>query len=162
MAKVERVLRLSGLYKRKEGVSEEEFHSFSRDHAVKCARIHEKYGVLKYQIAYSSSSAKELAKSMQTPYAVNEHDLEIEYYFKDTATLLAVSGDQEFKELHLESEPYVSHETAKVTLTWIETYVENGKMVNVGKETNTSLYSSFAELADIKVSENPVEKYHEE
>ncbi|GAW17108.1 hypothetical protein ANO14919_065580 [Xylariales sp. No.14919] len=98
---------------------------------------------------------------MKTPYQVNTHDLEIEYYFKDVATLLAVSGDQEFKELHLESEPYVAHDTAKVTLTWIETYLENGKMVNVDSE-GQSLYASFAELADIKGSEKPVEKYYEE
>lgn len=50
MAKPERVLRMSGSYHRKEGVSEEEFHRFSRYHAVKCAKIHEKYGILKYQI----------------------------------------------------------------------------------------------------------------
>lgn len=54
---------------------------------------------------------------MGTPYQVNIHDLEIEYYFKDVASVLAVSADQEFKELHLESEPYVAHDTSKVTLT---------------------------------------------
>ncbi|KAI0869398.1 hypothetical protein GGS24DRAFT_512122 [Hypoxylon argillaceum] len=160
MAKPERVLRMSGSYHRKEGVSEEEFHRFSRYHAVKYAKIHERYGILKYQIAYSSSTAQALAQSMTTPYHVNTHDLEIEYYFKDVATLLAISGDQEFKELYLESEPYVDHTTAKVTLTWIETYVENGKMVNT--EEGQSLYGSLAELADIQGSEKPVEQYYEQ
>ncbi|KAI0813056.1 hypothetical protein GGR55DRAFT_595837 [Xylaria sp. FL0064] len=160
MAMPERVLRLSGLYHRKEGVSEE-FHRFSRHHAVRCAKIHEKYGILKYQIACSSSSAQALAESMKTHYQVNTHDLEIEYYFKDIATLHAVSADPEFKELHLESEPYVRHDTAKVTLTWIETYVENGKAVNADSE-GQSLYPPFAELADIEGSEKPVEKYYEE
>lgn len=50
MAKLERVLRMSGSYHRKDGVSEEEFHRFSRHHAVACAKIHQKHGILKYQI----------------------------------------------------------------------------------------------------------------
>ncbi|KAI0162089.1 hypothetical protein GGR57DRAFT_453112 [Xylariaceae sp. FL1272] len=98
---------------------------------------------------------------MKTPYKVNNHDLEIEYYFKDIATLLAVSADDEFKALHLESEPYVRHDTATVTLTWIEVYLDNGKLVNLDSE-GQSLYPSFAELADIKGSQEPVAKYYEE
>ncbi|KAJ3571905.1 hypothetical protein NPX13_g5219 [Xylaria arbuscula] len=161
MAKPERVLRMSGSYYRKEGVSEEEFHRFSRYHAVKCAKIHEKYGLLKYQIACSSSATQALATSMKTPYQVNTHDLEIEYYFKDIATLLALSADPQFKELHLESEPYVAHDTAKVALTWIETYVENGKAVHIDSG-GQSAYAAFSELANIKGPEKPVEKYYEE
>lgn len=97
---------------------------------------------------------------MKTPYKVNDHDLEIEYYFKDVATLLAVSADQEFKDLHLESEPYVRHDTSTVTLTWIEVYLEDGKVVNVNP-AGESLYQSFAELSDIKVTEESVANYYE-
>lgn len=51
MAKPERVLRLSGIYHRAEGMSEKEFHDFlSHRHGVECAKIHEKYGILKYQM----------------------------------------------------------------------------------------------------------------
>lgn len=80
MAKAERVLRLSGTYYRKEGISEKEFHDFlSYRHGVECAKIHEKYGILKYQMAFNSTSTQGLAKSMKLPYKVNDHDLEIEY-----------------------------------------------------------------------------------
>ncbi|KAI1261696.1 hypothetical protein F5Y18DRAFT_401103 [Xylariaceae sp. FL1019] len=160
MAMPERVLRLSGHYHRRPGKSEEEFHHFARDHAVKCAKIHEKYGVLKYQIACSSSSAQALARSMETPYAVNTHDLEIEFYFEDVASLLAVSNDEEFQKLHMESEDFVEHETVKVTLTWIEVYLDNAKMINVDS-TGESTYSSFAELSDIKMTDVPTGKYYE-
>ncbi|KAI0100760.1 hypothetical protein GGR51DRAFT_531603 [Nemania sp. FL0031] len=159
MAQLERVLRLTGSYHRKKDVSEEEFHRFSRDHAVKCAKIHEKYGILKYQIACNSSTTQALAQSLKIPYQVNTHDLEIEYYFKDIASALKVSNDEEFRELHLESEPFVDHDTAKITLTWIETYVENGKMVNINS-TGESDYAPFAELADIKESEKAVGNYY--
>lgn len=55
MAKPERVLRLSGTYYRAEGMSEKEFHDFlSHHHGVECAKIHEKYGILKYQMVSQS------------------------------------------------------------------------------------------------------------
>lgn len=51
MAKAERVLRISGTYYRKEGISEKEFHDFlSYRHGVESAKIHEKYGILKYEM----------------------------------------------------------------------------------------------------------------
>lgn len=51
MAKPERVLRLAGSYYRTEGLSEEEFYNYmSRRHGAECAKIHEKYGILKYQM----------------------------------------------------------------------------------------------------------------
>ncbi|KAI0155703.1 hypothetical protein BJ166DRAFT_626806 [Pestalotiopsis sp. NC0098] len=130
MAKPERVLRLSGIYHRAEGMSEKEFHDFlSHRHGVECAKIHEKYGILKYQMAFNSSTTRALAESMKMPYKVNDHDLEIEYYFKDVASLLALSADQDFKDLHAECVPYVNIETTKITLTWIEVYLEDGKLV---------------------------------
>lgn len=51
MAKPERVLRLSGRYQRSPDKSEEEFHDFlSHRHGVECAKIHERHGILKYQM----------------------------------------------------------------------------------------------------------------
>ncbi|KAI6089180.1 hypothetical protein F4821DRAFT_67200 [Hypoxylon rubiginosum] len=161
MAKPERVLRLSGVYHRKEGVSEKDFHDFlSHRHGVECAKIHAKYDILKYQMAFSSSSAQALAKSMELPYKVNNHDLEIEYYFKDVAALLAISADEDFKALHVECEPYIDHETTTVTLTWIEVYLEDGKLVNVDV-AGKSLQPSFEELSDIKVADKPVANYYD-
>ena len=49
--------------------------------------------------AFSSASTRGLAESMKLPYKVNDHDLEIEYYFKDVASLLALSADEDFKAL---------------------------------------------------------------
>lgn len=55
MAKPERVLRLTGSYYRAKGLSEEEFYNFmSRRHGAECAKVHEKYGILKYQMVRSS------------------------------------------------------------------------------------------------------------
>jgi hypothetical protein len=47
----QRILRLTGSYSKLDGVSEADFHHFiSTDHAVKSAKIHERYGILKYQL----------------------------------------------------------------------------------------------------------------
>lgn len=96
---------------------------------------------------------------MKLPYQLSTHDMEIEYYFKDVASLLAVSADEDFKALHIECEPYVDLTTTKVTLTWIEVYLEDGKLVNVDA-AGKSMQPSFAELSDIKVSDKPVDKYY--
>ena len=53
--KPERVLRMTGSYYRAEGLTEEAFYEFvSRRHGVECAKIHERYGILKYQMVCSS------------------------------------------------------------------------------------------------------------
>ncbi|OTB01610.1 hypothetical protein M426DRAFT_25504 [Hypoxylon sp. CI-4A] len=160
MAKAERVLRLSGTYYRKEGISEKEFHDFlSHRHGVECAKIHAKYDILKYQMAFNASATQALAKSMKLPYQINNHDLEIEYYFKNVDPLLAISADEDFKALHVECEPYVDLTTTTVTLAWIEMYLEDGKLVNINAE-GKSLQPSFEELSDIKVADKPVSKYY--
>ncbi|KAH9903786.1 hypothetical protein F4778DRAFT_99637 [Xylariomycetidae sp. FL2044] len=160
MSKPERVLRLSGIYYRKEGISEKEFQDFlSYRHGVECAKIHEKYGVLKYQMAFNSSSTQALATSMKMPYKINDHDIEIEYYFRDVGCLLALSADKDFKALHVECEPYVDLSTTRITLTWIEVYLEDGKLVNIGPE-GKSTQPSFEELSKIEMSDRPVAKYY--
>ncbi|KAK8009251.1 hypothetical protein PG991_011802 [Apiospora marii] len=160
MAKPERVLRLSGRYHRNPDKSEEEFHDFlSHRHGVECAKIHERHGILKYQMAFNTTATRSLAESMKLPYPVNSHDMEIEYYFQDVASLLAVSADEGFKALHVECEPYVDLATTTVTLTWVEVYLEGGRLVNVdaaGKSTQPS----FAELNDIARSDEGVARYY--
>lgn len=104
-------------------------------------------------------STRELAASLKLPYPVTENDLLIEYYFKDLGGLLAISADEDFRLLHVEAEPYVRTELSQVTLTWIEVYLEDGKLVNIDSEGN-STQPSFAELSDIKVSEKPLFEYY--
>ncbi|KAI0539809.1 hypothetical protein GGR58DRAFT_463532 [Xylaria digitata] len=160
MAKAERVLRISGTYYRKAGISEKEFHDFlSYRHGVESAKIHEKYGILKYDMAFNTASTQALGSSMKLPYKINDYDLQIEYYFKDVASLIAISGDEGFKALHVECEPYVDLATTTVTISWVEVYLEDGKLVNIDNE-GKSLQPSFEELSDIKLSDNPVSKYY--
>ncbi|KAL9621008.1 MAG: hypothetical protein Q9160_004526 [Pyrenula sp. 1 TL-2023] len=164
MATPTRVLRLTGSYYRNASVSEEDFHDFmSHRHGVECAKVHAKYGILKYQMAFNTKSTRALAASMQLPYPIDEHDLMIEFYFRNVDSLLAISADEDFKNLHTECEPYLQQDRTTVTTTWIEVYLENGMLVNIDESSSgeaKSLQPPFAELADIRVAERPVAKYY--
>lgn len=96
---------------------------------------------------------------MKLPYAIDDHDLQIEYYFRDVSSLLAVSANEGFKALHVEATPYVRLDETSVALTWVEVYLEGGKLVNVGAD-GQSLQPSFAEQSDIQVSDKPADKYY--
>lgn len=96
---------------------------------------------------------------MKLPYAIDDHDLQIEYYFRDVSALLAVSGDEGFKALHVEASPYVRLDQTTVALTWVEVYLQDGKLVNIGPD-GESLQPSFAEQSDIQVSDKPADKYY--
>ncbi|KAL2287367.1 hypothetical protein FJTKL_05841 [Diaporthe vaccinii] len=160
MSKPERVCRLTGSYYRTQGLSEEEFYNYmSRRHGAECAKIHEKYGILKYQMTFNTASTRALLESMKLPYAVDDHDFQIEYYFRDVSSLLAVSADQGFKALHVEGAPYVRLDDATVALTWVEVYLEGGRLVNIGAD-GESLQPSFAEQSDIRVSDRAADKYY--
>ena len=97
---------------------------------------------------------------MKVPYGIDEHDLLIEYYFKDVSSLLDLSADEDFKALHVEATPYVRLDETTVSLSWIEVYLDNGQLSNMNSE-GKSLQPPFVEQSDIKVSDKPVANYYE-
>lgn len=96
---------------------------------------------------------------MKLPYSIDNHDLQIEYYFRDVSSLLAVSDDEGFKALHVEATPYVRLDETTVALNWVEVYLQGGKLVNIGAD-GQSLQPSFAEQCDIEASDKPAGKYY--
>ncbi|KAJ8133609.1 hypothetical protein O1611_g12 [Lasiodiplodia mahajangana] len=159
MAKAERVLRVSGAYYRNPDKSEEEFYEFlSRSHGVECAKVHEKYGILKYQMAFTTPETRALLTSMGFPYGADDHDLHIEYYIKEPESLVNVSSDERFRALHIECEPYVDMNKITVDCSLIQVYLENNQLVNIDSE-GKSEQLSFKELSDIKVSDKPIAEY---
>ncbi|RHZ60656.1 hypothetical protein CDV55_104181 [Aspergillus turcosus] len=160
MSETQKVLRLAGSYYKLDHVSEEEFHRFiSQDHAVKAAKIHERHGILHYQLAFGSSQTRELAKGLQLPWKIDDHDVTIEFYFTDVSALLAVSADQDFKDLHVDTEKFIRLDATTISVTWIEVYLKDGKIVNIDSE-GKSLQPSFAERSVIALPEKPADKYY--
>lgn len=96
---------------------------------------------------------------MKLPYSIDDHDLQIEYLFRNVSSLLGVSADDDFKALHVEATPYVRLDQTTVALTWVEVYLEGAKLVNIGAD-GESLQSSFAEQSDIRASDRPADKYY--
>ncbi|KAI9035220.1 EthD domain-containing protein [Aspergillus affinis] len=159
-----KVLRLAGSYYKLPEVSEEDFHSFmSNDHAVKAAKVHEKYGTLHYQLhrakAIGNSHTRELAHGLKLPWKIDDHDVTIEFYFTDVSTLLAVSADEEFKALHVDSENFVRLDATTVAVTWVEVFLKDGKLVHISPD-GKSQHPPFAERIDFVLPEKPAAKYY--
>ncbi|KAF7169814.1 hypothetical protein CNMCM5623_002426 [Aspergillus felis] len=155
-----KVLRLAGSYYKLPEVSEEDFHAFiSSDHAVKAAKIHEKYGILHYQLAIGTSHTRELAYGLKLPWKIDDHDVTIEYYFTDVSALLAVSADEEFKALHVDAEKFVRLDATTVAVTWVEVFLKDGKLVNIGPD-GKSQHPPFAKRIDFALPDKPAAKYY--
>lgn len=61
--------------------------------------------------------------------------------------------------MHVEATPYARLDKTTITLTWIEVYLEDGKLVNIDAG-GKSLQPSFAEQSDIQIAEKPAAKYY--
>ncbi|KAJ6785631.1 hypothetical protein PWT90_00504 [Aphanocladium album] len=156
----QRVLRLTGSYTRKEGFSEAEFHKFmSPQHATKGAKIYTKYGILKYQLAFSAASTRAVGTSLKLPWSIDEHDVIIEYYYKDIEQMLAISGDNDFKAMHVECEPYINMDNTVISITWVEVFIEDGKLANINSAGET-VHAPFEVSFVMSVAERPADKYY--
>lgn len=82
----------------------------------------------------TQASTRALLQIMKPPYSVDDHDLQIEDYFRDVSSLLRVSADEDFKALHVETTPYVRLDETTVALSRVEVYLEGGKLVNIGAD----------------------------
>jgi hypothetical protein len=71
----------------------------------------------------------------------------VEFYLHSLDELTAVLADPEFKALQQEEEPYVSGENIVATLGWVETYVQDGRVVNLDPD-GVPTYPGFGVLAD--------------
>lgn len=71
----------------------------------------------------------------------------VEFYLHSLDELTSVLEDPEFKALQQEEEPYVSGEDIVATLGWVETYVQDGRVVNVDS-AGVPTYPGFGVLAD--------------
>jgi len=72
---------------------------------------------------------------------------------------VGISSDQDFKDLHVDVEPYLRMDATTISVTWVEVFVEDGKIVNIGPD-GKSLQPSFQELSTITMSDKPADKYY--
>ncbi|KAI1809824.1 hypothetical protein GGS20DRAFT_595532 [Poronia punctata] len=149
--KKQRLLRMTLAHYKSEDCSEEEMHRFvTEDHAVHAAKLHARHGIEAYQIAFTPKScrdaSRELNEKLGSPWVVRDFDVQVEFYFRDMSTLPELAADPDFKALQAMEGPIVSRLHVEHTLGWVERYIENGKIINVG-EDGKPMYPKFSALS---------------
>jgi hypothetical protein len=81
-------------------------------------------------------------------WLVRDHDFQVEFYFRDPAVLARISADPEFQALQKTEGPYVSSIHVEASLGWIETYIQDGKVVNLGDDGKSS-YLGWAAMSAV-------------
>ncbi|CAF9907825.1 MAG: hypothetical protein ALECFALPRED_004015 [Alectoria fallacina] len=89
----------------------------------------------------------EMNRHLNRGWVVDDHDLTIEFYFRSFEEMNKVTNDPEFQKLQQEEEPYVNRTHTVVSLGWVESYVQNGEVVNV--KDGKSTYGTFEESSDL-------------
>ncbi|KAJ5219518.1 hypothetical protein N7468_008722 [Penicillium chermesinum] len=77
-------------------------------------------------------------------WVIDDHDVTIEFYFRNFAELNRVNSDPEFQALQASEEPFVNRAHTVVSLSWVENYVDEGKVVNIVDDKST--YPPYEEL----------------
>ncbi|PLN76259.1 hypothetical protein BDW42DRAFT_23528 [Aspergillus taichungensis] len=152
MSVKQRLLRIAVSHNRHPSLSEEQFHQWAtKEHCARAARIHARHGIEAYGMLFSPETArttvKNLNRTLGGSWAVDEHDVTVEFYLHSLDQLTSVLEDPEFKTLQQEEEPYVSGKDIVATLGWVEAYVQNGRVVNLDP-AGVPTYPNFGVLAD--------------
>lgn len=77
------------------------------------------------------AAAKALNAARGDRWLVRDHDFQVEFYLRDPAVLARIGADPEFQALQKTEGPYVSSIHVEAGLGWIETYMQDGKVVNL-------------------------------
>jgi hypothetical protein len=86
--------------------------------------------------------------------AFKDHDVTVEFYFRNFAELNKVNSDPEFQALQATEGPYVNLIHTVVTLGWVEKYVDGGNVVNID-DNGKSTYPSWSEMNDLSTAFPP-------
>ncbi|KAI0973106.1 hypothetical protein F4678DRAFT_38724 [Xylaria arbuscula] len=136
MATKQRLLRMSLAHYRKDGCSERDCHYFGSElHAKQAATLHARHGTVIYNQVYSTAATRraleDFKEQVGAPWAIEDHDLTVELYVRDMATLRAIAVDPAFAAFAQIEEPYLSYRHVVASLAWVEVFVEDGKVVGV-------------------------------
>ncbi|KAI6080802.1 hypothetical protein F4821DRAFT_48033 [Hypoxylon rubiginosum] len=145
-----RLLRMTVAHYRQPTVSEEDFYRWvTEQHAPRAAKLHAKNGIEGFSIFFAPKSFREftsgLNKSRGNPWRVRNFDAQVEFLFRDMETFYEGAADADFQALQAEEGPFISSEGAEISIGWVETYVSDGKVVNLDEAGNPT-YPGFADM----------------
>jgi len=69
---------------------------------------------------------------------VRDYDFHMEFHFMDPLVMSNVGADPEFCPLNATEGSYVSSIHVKISMGWVETYVSDGKIVNITHNEKSS------------------------
>ncbi|QKX63140.1 uncharacterized protein TRUGW13939_10309 [Talaromyces rugulosus] len=154
MSSTARLLRLSIKLYKSAAFTDVQCHEFARGYIAKAAKIHAKHGITSYQLNYSPAPYRgfvaEMNKRNNRGWVIDDHDITVEFYYRNFAELNKVNGDPEFQALQASEEPYVNRENTVVSLAWVEKYVDEAQVVNIVDEKSS--YGPWAELVDLSTA----------
>ncbi|KAK1966755.1 hypothetical protein LY78DRAFT_669509 [Colletotrichum sublineola] len=146
-----RLLRMTVGHYRNPEVTEEDFHRWvTEEHAARAAKIHARNGIEGFSVVFFPQSFREVAADFVSksgsPLTVRDHDAQVVYLFRDMDTFYKGAADLEFQALRAEEEPYISRFGAEISLGWVEYYVSESKVVNIGHDGKPT-YPTFKEAS---------------
>ena len=80
------------------------------------------------------------------PWVVRDYDAQVEFLFRDMETFYKGASDPDFRSLQAEEESFISGIHVEVRIGWIETYVNDRKVLNI-REDGKPNYPTFEELS---------------
>ncbi|KAI7773685.1 hypothetical protein LA080_010070 [Diaporthe eres] len=146
-----RLLRLTIAHYRQQDVDERDFHRWvTEGHAALSAKLHARNGVEGFSVFFNPKSFRDFTAQLNmqrgSPWVVRDYDVHVEYLFRDMSTLYKGLQDPEFQVLVAQEGPWISPIHAEVSLGWVETYISEGQVVNIGADGKPS-YPGFEELS---------------
>ncbi|KAJ5263498.1 hypothetical protein N7478_011103 [Penicillium angulare] len=149
-----RLIRLTIKFYKGEARQGGEGHDFARDFIMKAAKLHAKQGIYKYQQCYSPRAYRTFMDDMnrrnKRGWVIEDHVVRIEFYFRSFAELNKVNSDPEFQAFQVSEEPFVNRVHTVVSLSWVENYVDESKVVNIVDDKST--YPAYDELLDLSTA----------
>lgn len=80
------------------------------------------------------------------PWVVRDYDAQVEFLFRDMETFYKGASDVDFQALQAEEGAFISGIHAEISIGWVETYVSDAKVVNVGEDGKPT-YPAFSEAS---------------
>ncbi|KAJ5400906.1 hypothetical protein N7465_011395 [Penicillium sp. CMV-2018d] len=146
-----RLLRMTVAHYRQPNVSEEDFYQWvTEQHAARAAKLHAKNGIEGFSIFFAPKSFRDFTAELNQmrggPWRVRDFDAQVEFLFRDMETFYKGAADADFQALQKEEAPFISGEGAEISIGWVETYVSEGKVINLD-ETGKPTFPAFNEMS---------------
>ncbi|WEW55373.1 hypothetical protein PRK78_000803 [Emydomyces testavorans] len=146
-----RLLRMTVAHYRQPNVSEEEFYQWvTEQHAARAAILHAKNGIEGFSIFFTPRSFRDFTSGLNdmrgNPWRVRDFDAQVEFLFRDMETFYRGAADADFQALQAEEGPFINGDGAEISIGWVETYVNESKVVNLD-EAGKPTFPTFKELS---------------